>query len=100
MTTTEQIDSPTAASSRSGSSRRRHSLGTRGGGGSEAGVIGVDALIGGTAISVGDGPRPEAVVAQVKPLRQDEPGGGGRGLGAEAAPLHGHDHDDGPGGMR
>src|SRR3954447_5976223 len=86
---TEQTTSPTAATTSSGSSRRCHSRGTSGGGGSEAGLIGVAVLTrrgersgrkgGDRGSSVGAGALDELLVRDVEPLRQDEPRGGGRG---------------------
>src|SRR3954451_23559992 len=94
-TTTEQRTSPIAASASRGSSRRCHSRGTSGGGGSEAGLIGVAGLTrrgersgrrgGRRASSVRARPHVEALVARVEPLGQDQTRGRGGGLRAEAA---------------
>src|SRR4051794_5501082 len=103
---TEQMTSPTAATTSSGSSLRRHSRGTSGGGGSEAGLIGVAVLTrrgersgrkgGDRASSVGARALDELLVPDVEPLRQDEPRGGCGGLRAEAAALYRHRDDDRP----
>src|SRR3954451_3993948 len=103
---TEQMTSPTAATTSSGSSLRRHSRGTSGGGGSEAGLIGVAVLTrrgersgrkgGDRGSSVGAGALDELLVRDVEPLRQDEPRGGRGGLRAEAAALDRHGDEDRP----
>src|SRR5919107_5147371 len=102
--TTDQTTRPTAATRSRGSSRRCHSRGTSGGGGSEAGWIGVAVLTrrgegsgrggGRRASSIGAGAHVEGVVSGVEPLREDEPRGRGGGLGAEAAALDGDRDDD------
>src|ERR671910_2716178 len=100
--TIEQATSPSTARSSSGSSRRRHSLGTSAGGGSEAGWIGVVAALTlrseGIRCGRGSSGRArslhELAAADPEPLLEDEPRGGRGGLGAEAALLHRHDDDD------
>src|SRR5215218_9006400 len=97
----EQAIRPSTASSRSGSSRRRHSRGTSGGGGSEAGWMGVVAVLtrrahgsgGGSGSSGGARPGVELARLHAEPLLQDLARRGGGGLGAEAALLD-RDHDD------
>src|SRR3954447_4125499 len=101
---TEHTTSPTAATTSRGSSRRRHSRGTRGGGGSEAGWIGVAVVTrrgersgregGDRASSVGAGALDELLVGDVEPLREDEARRRCGGLRAEAAALDRDGHDD------